>query len=184
MTAFNYAETAFKAMKMLARFGGAVTLQTKDGRSHPGSAIETRAGTHGFGEALFEHGGHGSSLDWFVTGVALGDAGWREASPSRLGQLFGKLGCSVCHSFGGGETDGVGGIGPDLTGVGGRYGVRDILDSILNPSNVISNLYAAIIVHLNDGKQLTGKVIFEDDNEVALAENVFDLAKLDRKSTR
>jgi putative heme-binding domain-containing protein len=93
-------------------------------------------------------------------------------------ELFSKLACSTCHSFGGGETDGAGGIGPDLTGVGGRYGVRDILDSIISPSNVISNLYAAIIVHTTDGKQLSGKVIYQDDNEVALAENVFDLTKL------
>jgi putative heme-binding domain-containing protein len=93
-------------------------------------------------------------------------------------ELFTKLGCSICHSFGGGETEGVGGIGPDLTGVGGRYGVRDILDSIISPSNAVSNLFAAMIVRTTDGKQLTGKVMYEDDKEVALAENIFDLTKL------
>ena len=49
-------------------------------------------GDNSDGPGGFEHGGRGSSLDWYVTGVALSDAGWREASPSRLGQLFGKLG--------------------------------------------------------------------------------------------
>jgi putative heme-binding domain-containing protein len=90
--------------------------------------------------------------------------------------LFAALACAQCHSFGGGEN--VGGIGPDLTGVGGRYGVRDILDSIINPSTNISNLYGTWIIETRAGKQLTGKVMAEDDDEVSLAENVFDLTKV------
>lgn len=77
----------------LNTLGGALSLQTKDGYSHPGTAIQALAGTYGRQSVEFEHGGHhDSGLHWFVTGNGFREAGWREASPSRLGQLFGKLG--------------------------------------------------------------------------------------------
>lgn len=89
-------------------------------------------------------------------------------------ELFTALTCSLCHSFAGSSG---GGVGPDLTGVGGRYGTRDILESIIDPSAVVSNLYGSYLIGLNDGRQITGKIMYEGEEDMAVAENVFDLTQ-------
>ena len=77
----------------LNTLGGALAVQTKDGYSHPGSAVQLSYGSHDRRTLEFEHGGHASNgLNWFVTGSTFNDHGWRESSPSELGQVFGKLG--------------------------------------------------------------------------------------------
>jgi outer membrane receptor protein involved in Fe transport len=77
----------------LNTLGGALAVRTKDGLHDPGSAVQAQAGSHGRGELVFEHGGHdGRGLHWYVTGTAFRDGGWRDASPTRLGQMFGKAG--------------------------------------------------------------------------------------------
>jgi len=77
----------------LNTLGGALAMQTKDGREHAGTAVQAQAGRHGRRTVEFEHGGHdGRGLHWFVTGNGFKERGWRDDSPSRVGQLFGKLG--------------------------------------------------------------------------------------------
>jgi outer membrane receptor protein involved in Fe transport len=77
----------------LNTLGGALALQTKDGREHAGTAVQALAGRHGRKTVEFEHGGHDArGLHWYVTGNGFSERGWREASPTRAGQLFGKLG--------------------------------------------------------------------------------------------
>jgi len=68
--------------------------------------------------------------------------------------LFSELGCFRCH-----RIAGRGGIlGPDLTGVGRRFGRRDLLEAIIEPSRVISDQYRATIFTLADGKSITGHI--------------------------
>jgi outer membrane receptor protein involved in Fe transport len=77
----------------LNTLGGALAVTTKDGRSHPGTSIQVLGGSDGRKAIEFETGGSNDrGLDWFVTGNRLNEDGWRDASPSRVGQLFGKLG--------------------------------------------------------------------------------------------
>ena len=57
-------------------------------------------------------------------------------------RLYGAVACAACHRFG---HEG-GGVGPDLTGVAGRFSVRDLLESIVEPSKVISDQYAAVSI--------------------------------------
>ena len=76
----------------LNTLGGALSIQTKDGRSHAGAAIQAYAGMHARRATEFEYGGHNQSLDWFVTGNLFNERGWRAESPSRVRQIFGKLG--------------------------------------------------------------------------------------------
>ncbi|SDD72982.1 Outer membrane receptor proteins, mostly Fe transport [Massilia sp. PDC64] len=77
----------------LNTLGGALVVRTRDGLHDPGSSVQVQAGSHGRGEAVFEHGGHDDrGLHWYVTGTAFRDGGWRDESPTRLGQLFGKVG--------------------------------------------------------------------------------------------
>ena len=77
----------------LNTLGGALSIRTKDGLHDPGSSVQVTAGARRRAAVEFESGGHrADGLDWFVTGNRFHEQGWREASPSGLGQLFGKLG--------------------------------------------------------------------------------------------
>jgi outer membrane receptor protein involved in Fe transport len=77
----------------LNTLGGAFSIRTKDGLHDPGTAVQMLAGQHSRQEAGFEHGGHdGHGWHWYVTGNGFRETGWREASPTRLGQLFAKTG--------------------------------------------------------------------------------------------
>ncbi len=77
----------------LNTLGGALAIRTKDGLHAPGTALQVLAGSHGRTELAFEHGGHDArGWHWYLTGSGFRDSGWRDASPTRLGQLFGKVG--------------------------------------------------------------------------------------------
>jgi len=62
--------------------------------------------------------------------------------------------CLKCHRFRG---DG-GNVGPDLTAVGRRFSVRDLLESIIIPSKTISDQYQATVFDLKDGRTVVGRV--------------------------
>ncbi len=77
----------------LNTLGGAVSIQTKDGRSQQGSLLQLSGGAFGRGMAEFEHGGFNSKgLNWYLGGALFFEDGWREDSPSNARQFFGKLG--------------------------------------------------------------------------------------------
>ena len=68
--------------------------------------------------------------------------------------------CAGCHRFGGIGKD----VGPDLTTITSRFKKRDILESILWPSKIISDQYQAEMFEMNDGRVITGVVIRETAN--------------------
>jgi len=70
-------------------------------------------------------------------------------------RLFGAAKCFACHRF-----DGEGGsVGPDLTGLAGRFDKKYILESILEPSKVISDQYQAVQMMTLEGKIITGRIV-------------------------
>jgi outer membrane receptor protein involved in Fe transport len=75
----------------LNALGGAVSVQTKTGFSHPGHDVTVSGGS--FGRYLVEagSGGNNGRLSYFAAGTALTEDGWRDFSASRLGQLFGDV---------------------------------------------------------------------------------------------
>ncbi len=75
-----------------------------------------------------------------------------EASSTAGAAVFRKAQCATCHRFG---TFG-GNHGPDLTAVASRFQVREILESIIHPSQVISDQYKSHTIELNDGRVFTG----------------------------
>lgn len=81
---------------------------------------------------------------------------------------FQMLSCPVCHHFG----EGVGGIGPDISGVGGRMGTDGILTEILEPSKYISDLFGTKTVTTKSGETFTGRMLGNDANFVTLAQNI------------
>lgn len=70
-------------------------------------------------------------------------------------EMFAATACFKCHRFAGeGGT-----IGPDLTGAGGRFNAQNLLESIIEPSKVISDQYASTMFVLEDGRVVNGRVI-------------------------
>ncbi|MGV0959221.1 MAG: TonB-dependent receptor domain-containing protein [Limnohabitans sp.] len=77
----------------LNTLGGALALETKDGRSNPGTQIQLQAGSHDRRSLLLEHGFvNAQGLDGYAMLNQFHDGGWRSQSPSDVRQLFGKLG--------------------------------------------------------------------------------------------
>jgi putative heme-binding domain-containing protein len=65
--------------------------------------------------------------------------------------------CAACHRFGGIGKD----VGPDLTTITSRFKKKDVLESILWPSRVISDQYQAEMFEMKDGKVVSGVIIRE-----------------------
>ncbi len=78
--------------------------------------------------------------------------------------------CYACHRF---DNEG-GGAGPDLTGVSGRFATRDLLESIVVPSKVISDQYGAVIVSTTDGRVVTGRIVNLNNNTMSINTNMLD----------
>lgn len=77
----------------LNTLGGALSIETKDGNSAPGTSISVSGGSFGRRAGEFEHGGSNSNgLSWYVAGNLFREDGWREHSPSEVRQSFGRLG--------------------------------------------------------------------------------------------
>ena len=76
----------------------------------------------------------------------------RSGSATLGAAVFEKARCAECHVFG---SRG-GGIGPDLTTVRARFQRTEILESILHPSQVVSDQYRSSVVTTNDGRIFTG----------------------------
>ena len=102
--------------------------------------------------------------DW--TNVSERDLRKRDFDRGR--QLYGAVACSSCHRFNG---DG-GAIGPDLSGVAGRFSPRDLLESIIEPSKEISDQYGMITIIKKDGDQLSGRVANMNAENLNIAENM------------
>jgi outer membrane receptor protein involved in Fe transport len=78
----------------LNTLGGALALQTKDGRSHPGTTVQATYGSDARRLLELDHGGQLASrrFHWYLAGTLFAEDGWREDSPSDVRQLFGKAG--------------------------------------------------------------------------------------------
>ena len=78
-------------------------------------------------------------------------------------ELFGAANCFACHRF---DNQG-GAVGPDLTILSGRFSARDILESVVEPSKVI-----------------TGRIVNLAGDAFRVSENMLDpgnLTSVDRK---
>ena len=63
--------------------------------------------------------------------------------------------CIKCHRFG---NEG-GAVGPDLTAISSRFAAKDILESIIEPSKVVSEQYQNIVVTTVSGKTIVGRLL-------------------------
>jgi putative heme-binding domain-containing protein len=78
--------------------------------------------------------------------------------------VFTKAKCAQCHQFGNyGEA-----IGPSLSGIGRRYTKREILESTLFPTHVVSDQYASKRVLTLDGRVISGLISQRSDQNIEL----------------
>ena len=75
--------------------------------------------------------------------------------------------CIKCHRFG---NEG-GAVGPDLTSVSSRFSRRDILESILEPSKVVSDQFRNTIVNTKSGKVVVGRLMDETAEKLVIQPN-------------
>ncbi len=75
----------------LNALGGALSIQTKTGATHPGHAVRATVGSFGRRWADFESGAQHQRWSYFVTGRLLNEDGWRDFSPTSMRQLFGNV---------------------------------------------------------------------------------------------
>lgn len=77
----------------LNALGGALSIETKDGLSAPGTSVLASAGSNSRRALELEHGGNNDNgLHWYAAGDFFKDEGWRPESSSGMTQLFAKLG--------------------------------------------------------------------------------------------
>ena len=125
--------------------------------------------------------GRTTVTDWKLDTLAPGvERGLKKRDFEHGRKMFAAAGCFACHRFGneGGMT------GPDLTGAGGRYSPRDLLDQILNPSKEINEQFAPMVITKNDGETVTGVIVnLNNDNVMVNTDpaNPFQQETIDRK---
>lgn len=77
----------------LNTLGGALSLHTKSGDTHPGTEVELEGGSFGRISTNLSHGRRlGDTGHLFLSFSGLNEDGWRDESPSRVRQLFVKGG--------------------------------------------------------------------------------------------
>ncbi len=177
----------------LNTLGGALSVQTKDGLSHPGAAVQLSAGSKGRVSAEAEFGGaNARGLDWFVTAQSFKEDGWRADSPSRVGQVFGKLGWHDSRTR---VTLTASHADTDLTGNGlqeARLLARDYRSIYTKPdetANRASLLNLAVSHELSRALSLSGNAYVRqiktntlngDVNEGSLDQSVYTLSAAER----
>ena len=79
--------------------------------------------------------------------------------------------CVFCHRVSAANDLPAGLLGPDLTQVSARFGRRDLLDHVLNPSKVIDEKFRLLTLTQKDGTTVTGALESEDDERLTLKPN-------------
>ncbi|MCZ6675591.1 MAG: c-type cytochrome [Verrucomicrobia bacterium] len=82
-------------------------------------------------------------------------------------KMYAAATCKTCHSI-----RGEGGIaGPDLTSIGSRFTIRDLLESLIDPGKTISDQYQIMILSLNNGETLSGRIQAKDTKRTVISTN-------------
>ena len=84
-------------------------------------------------------------------------------------RLFAVAQCSRCHRIAGAGSS----LGPDLTGLGGRMSVKDLLQAIVEPSHQISDQYQQMVFEAN-GRVIVGRILNLGADKVQVSTNMTD----------
>ena len=88
----------------------------------------------------------------------------RKAGDAKRGEklFFGRAACMACHRVG----DRGGQVGPDLSGIGGRYDRRVLIDAMLNPSAAIAFGFETTLITKRDGEALSGFLVGDGETVI------------------
>jgi len=92
---------------------------------------------------------------------------------------FNDAQCFMCHRFG----DSGGSLGPELTAASSKYGRKDILESILEPSKVVSDQYQNYTVTQKQGAGFTGSIVDETDEKIVMQPALLSSERITIKKT-
>ena len=104
---------------------------------------------------------------WSVADLAPLLDGVNSGRSFAVGQAaYDAVGCTRCHKLGtfAGDVS----LGPDLDTAASRYSARDLLESIIEPSKVISDQHADRFIATEDGLIYTGAIIEENSRIVRI----------------
>jgi len=101
--------------------------------------------------------------------VALAESGLKKRNFEQGKAMFSSILCINCHHFAGQG----GSTGPDLTGSGNRYTLRDLTENITEPSKVISDQYPSEIITLKNGQTVVGRVVVEENGKLFVMTSAF-----------
>jgi outer membrane receptor protein involved in Fe transport len=173
----------------LNTLGGAIAITTKNGRTHQGGGIETSYGSWDRKTAAGEFGGvsKDGSVDYFIAGNYFDEDGWRDASPSKVKQIFSKLGWQnetsrLELSYTGADNNMIGNglVQEELMD---HYGRRDVINTSPDQTKNTLSFFNLNGSHwLNDATQLTANTYYRKSRRATLNGDVnddFDLEDLD-----
>jgi putative heme-binding domain-containing protein len=106
--------------------------------------------------------------------VPLVEDGLKERDFDRGRTLFAAARCFACHRC----NDEGGGLGPDLSGVAGRFSTRDLLESIVLPSKAISDQYEAVTIATVDGRVVTGRIVNLSNDRLMINTDMLDPSRM------
>jgi putative heme-binding domain-containing protein len=87
--------------------------------------------------------------------------------------MYAAARCVICHRFGG---EG-GSTGPDLTQVAGRFALPDLVDSIVRPSQVISDQYKTVVLKTDDDTVYTGRIVSDAGGKLTVVVDPEDASR-------
>ncbi len=152
----------------LNTLGGALSVQTKSGRTNAGGAVEAYMGSWGRRAGSAEFGGvsDDGAIDYFISANVFSEDGWRDFSPTDVGQLFGKVGwqnetTSLNLSYTGADNKLIGnGLAPD------DFLRQQGRDSILTRPDLTENKLSFFSLNgshfFNDQTQLSGNAYYRN----------------------
>ena len=94
-------------------------------------------------------------------------------------EAFTAAQCFACHRF---DNEG-GSTGPEMTTVSTRFTRRDILESIIEPSKVVSEQYAATDFTLKDEEIISGRILEENDSRYVVLVNPLANVRMEVKKS-
>jgi putative heme-binding domain-containing protein len=89
-------------------------------------------------------------------------------------KMYAAARCIVCHRFNG---EG-GATGPDLTQVAGRFSLKDLGESIVEPSKVIADQYRGSVITTTSGRTYAGRIISDTKGTLTVLTDPEDPTKI------
>jgi outer membrane receptor protein involved in Fe transport len=158
----------------LNTLGGAISMQTKNGKLFNKGVISATAGSWDRTAGLIEMGGiiEGTNIDYYFGYNHTSENGWRDYSPSHLNQAFGKIGLDletggrVELSYTGASNNLIGnGLAPKYLLGADNAGVNTVPDATENRYNKFNLAYTDMI---SDTVMLSANAYYVQSNRYTL----------------